>query len=103
MQAQLRLPVSPADATFARWRAWAADVRDRRGPYEHADTEASGRGALLCKLLDLWEPQARRAAQPGGPANLAQPLEEAILALVGWLVVSGVRPPRGRPRSGHLA
>lgn len=93
MQAQLRLPVYPVDAAFAKWRAWAADVRDRRGPHEHVSAEASGQAALLCKLLDAWGPQARRAAQPDGPANLAQPLEGAILTLVGWLVLLGVRPP----------
>jgi hypothetical protein len=54
------MPVSPADAACARWRAWAADVRDRRGPYEHADPEASGRAAWLCNLLDIWGTQARR-------------------------------------------
>jgi hypothetical protein len=87
------MPVSPEAAAFARWRVWAADVRDQQAPHEHVNAEACGRAALLCQLLDLWGPQARRAARPEGPANLAQPLEGAILALVGWLVVSGVRPP----------
>jgi hypothetical protein len=90
---QLRVPVSPAEAAFFRWRCWAADVRDGRPPHQAAGPEAARRAALLAHLLDAWAPLALRASRPDAPANLAEPLEGGICGLVGWLVLAGVRPP----------
>jgi hypothetical protein len=90
---QLRVPVSPSDTAFFRWRCWAADVRDGRAPHQGAGPEAARRAALLAQLLDAWAPLAERASRPDAPANLAEPLEGGICGLVGWLVLAGVRPP----------
>jgi len=90
---QLRVPVSPSDAAFFRWRCWAADVRDGRPPHGGAGPEAARRAALLAQLLDAWAALAARSCRPDAPANLAEPLEGGICGLVGWLVLAGVRPP----------
>jgi hypothetical protein len=93
MPAKLRLPITREDEQFARWRCWAAAVRDREPPHEQVAADAAQRAALLAEVLDIWEVLAKRAARPDAPANLAEPLDESILTLVGWLLLRGVRPP----------
>jgi hypothetical protein len=89
----LKLPLTPRQAAFARWRVWAADVRDRRGRHRSADPDVAERAGLLTRLMDAWQEQVRLAARPASPANLTEPLEDGIARLVGWLVLAGTPPP----------
>ena len=84
--AVLRLPVTPGQAQWARWRVWAAETRDRYSG------EVSENARLLARLLDCWAEEDRMARRPHSPGNLTESLDEAILQLVGWLVLSGVSP-----------
>lgn len=93
MQAQLHMPVTPEEAALARWRVWAADVRDRRPPHERVHPDAPRQAETLCRLLDAWPALAKRAGRDDAPANLAEGLEGSVLMLVGWLILAGVRPP----------
>jgi hypothetical protein len=81
-------PAAPTSPDVARltWRAWAADVRDRRGPHAHVGEDAHLAGSLAC-LLDLGQ-GGRLAA-----ANLAEGLRQSAALLVVELIERGVRPP----------
>jgi hypothetical protein len=83
----------PMDPAYAMWRAWAADVRDRRGPFRPLCPAAAELGGLLARLLDSWEQCDRRSRQPDSAANLAQGLERSIETLVRRLLARGVAPP----------
>ena len=49
-------PLPPAERKeLARWRVWAADVRDRVGWHAGASDEVVDHAKTLCKLLDLWD------------------------------------------------
>ena len=92
-KATLKLPLNSAEVDFARWRVWAAEVRDRRGPHSSVPPAASQNAALLARLLDSWQEQDCWASRPGSPSNLTEPLENAIVRLVGWLLLAGTAPP----------
>jgi hypothetical protein len=94
MHATLRLPLTPQDAAWARWRVWAAEVRDRTGRFVGVPAEAPERARVLCALLDAHAALARRSRQPD-TADLAGPVALTILAAVGWLALAGVPVPEG--------
>src|SRR5262245_55449980 len=94
-KAILKLSLKAAEAEFAQWRVWAADVRDRRGPYSSVPPAVSQNAALLAQLLDFWQEQHRWASRPGSPGNLMEPLENAIVRLVESLIHAGTAPPPG--------
>lgn len=74
------------DAGFARWRIWAADLRDEKGP----QSEDAG---LLCRILDLHDEFRRRAAAPNSACNLADGLRGCIEQLIGRMLANGAIPP----------
>lgn len=80
-------------AEYAMWRGWAADVRDRRGPFRPLCPAAADMGGLLARLLDSWEECDRRSRMPDSAGNLAEGLERSIEVLVGLLLARGVAPP----------
>jgi hypothetical protein len=80
-------------AEYAMWRGWAADVRDRRGPYRPLCPAAAELGGLLARLLDSWEQCDRRSRMPDSAQNLGAGLEKSIETLVQRLLARGVAPP----------
>lgn len=83
----------PMDPAYAMWRVWAADVRDRRGPFRGLGPAAAELGGLLARLLDSWEEIDRRSRMPDSARNLGAGLERSIETLVGRLLARGVTPP----------
>lgn len=78
---------------FAAWRCWAADVRDRIGPYRVVSRPAAERAKTLVALLDAWQQCQRRAGQPDSASNLCTDLEQSIEMLIGRLTAEGIQPP----------
>jgi hypothetical protein len=76
------------DVGFARWRIWAANLRDEEGRHA-ADAK------LLCRLLDLYEEMRRRASAPDSANNLADGIRVSVEQIVGKLLTAGAEPPKG--------
>jgi hypothetical protein len=83
----------PMEPAYAMWRSWAADVRDRRGPFRPLCPAVAELGGLLARLLDSWEQCDRRSRMPDSAQNLGAGLEKSIETLVGRLLARGVAPP----------
>lgn len=75
------------DVGFARWRIWAAKLRDKGGPHcEDAER--------LCWLLDYHEKLNRRAVMPDSANNLADSVRCCIELLIGRMLTAGAEPPK---------
>jgi hypothetical protein len=76
---------TPSAAALARVRVWAAAVRDRLHPHEHASDYHAALAAALCKLLDVR----------GGIAavNARESADLSFYLLVGELICGGIQGP----------
>lgn len=84
----LFLPLPAAPRRLALFCQWAADVRDRRGVHAELPEEVARQAGLLAALIGQWQQR-----QTEGPTEAFSPVEGSVEALVGWLVLRGVRPP----------
>lgn len=85
-QPALFLPLPPDPRRLAALRAWACDLRDRRGPFASLPEDTARTAGLLVALL------GQLAAQDG-QGRLFDPLHGSVLALLGNLVWRGCVPP----------
>lgn len=75
-------------AEFARWRVWAAEVRD--GSRQDCPA-ASEQAQILVRILDCYQ---AIAARPGNPTNLCDGMVEAIVMLIEQLLTTfHILPP----------
>jgi hypothetical protein len=82
-----------ANADFCRWRHWAAQVRDRSGPYCGIQAQDAELADALTKLMDSWEVLRKRSDRPDSATNLLTGLEANMTRMIGVLLKHGVAPP----------
>ena len=85
-QPALFLPLPHDPRRLAVLRAWACDLRDRRGRFASVEDETTRTAGLLAALL------GQLAAQDG-QGRLFDPLHGSVQALLGALVWRGCVPP----------